>query len=524
MTVVWRSRWHDATRFFVAAAIGLLPGATAWVLVRTLIQRPLDSFVSNRWNDSVGYWHQIKSFSQVGFQCGHYSWNEIGAPIDALHYDVHGPLFPMLYGGFASVFGWKPYSAFYYNSVVVALGVLIFGALTAATLRQMALLSAMLCCSWTVPLYLISPNEEPVHMAAALVFAGMFGRRLLVSRDVSRTERCLSWAFLTGMCLMRMSWCILAVPLLLLDDRRGSGTAPLRALALGGIYAAGVMTLFRLIAAPGGNVTVSLLSSLATSPGAGLRLVVSRLAPNVHATFTGPRYGTLQAWLCIGLLVVVLAIAVNAWLRDRSAGAPVESRQALAEMAFHWYQLGGILLLSWLFYIADGFERIHLSHLLLSLALLLVARREWVLVGAIVVMLVGAPRGFRDFTNDHWDDFRVDTTMVGDSAAALARLTPYEESAPSPWCNTIMIHLNKYDWHVIAIPPGMGVSWAFKLDEPRQPIQSRYVLGSDEELEPLLAHPSARLLLLDRLPDGLGVYLNQRSACESVFHRRKSRQ
>ena len=175
-------------RFRIAAlaAIGLAPGALTLLFVRLLIDRPLRAFVPNRWNDSVGYWHQIKSFSRVGFACGQYGWNETGAPIGALHYDVHGPLFPMLYGSLASVFGWAPWSAFLYNWAIVAAGVVIFGALTSLTPRQLLLLGGVVCCSWTLPLYLLSPNQEPVHVAAAFVFAGVFGRLLFTSRDLSR--------------------------------------------------------------------------------------------------------------------------------------------------------------------------------------------------------------------------------------------------------------------------------------------------------------------------------------------------
>ena len=270
------------------------------------------------------------------------------------------------------------------------------------------------------------------------------------------------------MSLMRLTWCVLAVPLLILGRRRVSKWGVVGALAFGALYLLGIETVFRLIAAPGGNSTVTLLSLLLESPRAGMEAIVARITPNIGATFIGTRYGVVQAWLYVAVLLGVLVVGL--WerfgRRSRTAALPLAT---MREVVFHWYQLGPMLVACWVFYIADGYERVLLPHLLLSLVLLVLARRDWLVIAVIVAMAAATPRAMRDFVKDHSSDLHIDTLALQETTDALALLVPYQKDAPSPWCNTMLINLDLYDWHVIAIPPGIGVSWAFHLDELPSP-------------------------------------------------------
>jgi hypothetical protein len=496
-------------------AIGSIPAVWTLLSVRFLIERPLSAFVACKWNDTVEYWHQIKSFSEVGFACGYYGYNELRTPIDAFHFDVHGPVFPMVYGSLAAVFGWTPWSAFFYNWAVFAAGVVTFGMLAALTPRQVALLAGIVGCCWTIPLWLLAPTEEPLHMAAAFVFAAAFARLLFGSRPLTRGALVALWAFLTAMSLMRLSWAVLALPLLLLSPGWRSRKAVLGAVVAGVLYILGAIFVFHLIAAPGGNSLVELLDGLLVSPGKAVQAVAVQVAPNVEAALVGTRYGVVQTWLCMALLLVLLGIGIKAWRRSTpSRGAEMEARRALNQSLFHCFQLGTILVGCWLLYYPNGYERVLLPHLLLSLALLVVAGRNGLIAAVIVVMAAAAPLARRDFVDDQSLDLHVDTAALRAATESFERVVSYQRDAPSPWCNTVLIDLPQYDWHVIAIPAGLGVEWTSVIDPPVHPLFSKYVWMIPQAIERVRAtYGSPELTLLLRFDDGMELYRNERSAC-----------
>ncbi|MBX3086366.1 MAG: hypothetical protein KF716_32315 [Anaerolineae bacterium] len=469
----------------------------------------------------MSYWHYIKSFSSVGFMNGYYTLNEIPALFSAVHYDVHGPLFQMMYGSLAHFFGWQPYSAIFYNIVILAAGIVIFSQLAALNIRQLLFLIAVLSVFWVIPLYLVSPNQEPVHLAAALVFAGVFGRLMFISRRIPAWGHALFWLFLLYLSLMRFSWCLLAIPYLILTSARISKWSILRSVIIGGAYTYGVMTIFRYIAAPGLNSIVGLMDTLSRSVWEGVQTIALRFMADFVLTFgigspEGLRFGNWQACIYIALLTILLVIGLGARRMARTHSTVGEkARTTLIEVSFHWYQLGVMLLLSWLLYIPNGYERVLGAHLLLSLALLIAARRERLVLGLSIALAIAVPRAALDFVHDYNADFNINMDQFQAASETLAQYMPYQVDAPSSWCNTVLLQLEHYDWHVIAIPAGIGVSFAWSFDKlPHQP-RSRYVLATESELEPFRkAQPPVQLLWTGQLPDGLGIYVNESIECQ----------
>jgi hypothetical protein len=65
----------------------------------------------------------------------------------------------------------------------------------------------------------------------------------------------------------------------------------------------------------------------------------------------------------------------------------------------------------------------------------------------------------------------------------------YDEDAPSPWCNTVVIPVALYDSRVTLVPAGMGVSYTLPQPDARpRPVRSRYVLVAEtaSDLAPLV--------------------------------------
>src|SRR4051794_8205720 len=70
-------------------------------LAGTLLHLNIQTYIpshANTFNDAILYWRQIYSFSQVGFNAGYYTLNELAAPSPLSHYFFYGPFLPMIYG------------------------------------------------------------------------------------------------------------------------------------------------------------------------------------------------------------------------------------------------------------------------------------------------------------------------------------------------------------------------------------------------------------------------------------------
>jgi hypothetical protein len=97
------------------AVAALAPAVATWLLVRVHLDAHLGDFVPAFENDQIGYWHYVLSFGHVGFESGYYTPNEHPAAAGLVHFDVHGPFFPMLYGSVARLVGWDLDSGTYFN-------------------------------------------------------------------------------------------------------------------------------------------------------------------------------------------------------------------------------------------------------------------------------------------------------------------------------------------------------------------------------------------------------------------------
>jgi hypothetical protein len=75
---------------------------------------------------------------------------------------------------------------------------------------------------------------------------------------------------------------------------------------------------------------------------------------------------------------------------------------------------------------------------------------------------------------DAWrPNFALDQSVLSAERAAYLRTIPYTEDPNTPWCNTILVPIEAYDWRITLIPPGLGVS---------------YYLGGDMKLPPKSAY------------------------------------
>src|SRR5262245_38029134 len=125
----------------LSALVVSLPVLETLFLLRG-IGGSLQTFVptySGVYNDALGYWRTVLTFSQVGFQGGYYTFNELPAPASFTHFYVYGPMYPLIYGTLGRVFGWYPVTGVIINLGLVSAAIVGFITLTRPDKRQLIL-------------------------------------------------------------------------------------------------------------------------------------------------------------------------------------------------------------------------------------------------------------------------------------------------------------------------------------------------------------------------------------------------
>ena len=458
-----------------------------------MLDGSIGDFVPHVWNDQVGYWHYVASFKEHGFDTGYYTANEHPAAVGFIHYDVHGPVFQMLYGTVAKLAGWDLETGIYFNMAVVAAGVVVFCLAAGLDRRQVALAGAVVLLSGPVLLYLPTTSQEPLQQAIAMALAAVACLLLAGDRPVSRGALVAMLALVAAVSLIRFSWALLALPLLLLATARWTRGSLFRIVGVSVVLGALVLLVFSSISAPGGNAPLAVLADLPSRPWATTRELFGDAWRNLGDFFGNGIVG-LQAIQIVALIAVAAVMVRRAW------GTP-----AAREWLFHVFNLGAIVVAGLFLYLPEGYHRVMGAHLLLSL-LVMVRFRHFALVAGVAltnVLLVGS---FVDSYRLWEPNFRIDREGVARQRQQLARHIRYEEGAPSAWCNTVLLPVEMYDARVTLVPAGMGISYALlDSDDPlRAPVKSRYILlgegrsGIDpivrrERLEPVATLPSGRL-------------------------------
>jgi hypothetical protein len=510
-----------ALRSLIHLAVAAAPAILTLLLTREQLGAGVGDFVPSFWNDQVGYWHRIASFSNVGFGFGYYSPGEVAMPVDAIRFGVNGPWFPTFYGSFAALFGWTAWSSIPFNMVAVGLGLTIFLVLVRASVRTALLAALAVCTLWPVLLYIPTASQESLQQSIAMALAGIFVRAIARGRSLSTREKMLSIAFVIVATLFRFSWGIVLPWLLALylprPTRRSVGTA----IVAGAVVTAIAVKVSGMFQPAGNNSVTDTFDKVRHDPFTGSWDVVQLVADNLR-TFLYPDARStmdptavvpssasiditnLQSWIIVGL--VVLAILAIVAALTRSPRLPRVLRDIpVRESGFHFINLGLMTLAALALYLPFGFYRVLGAHLLLSV-LVLIGLHRWrpvLLIAALNLLL--APSFLAAY--DRWaPNFHLDQQVIAQSKRLVSQHVRYEHGARNPWCNTILMPVSVYDWRVTVIPPGLGISYGGVENQTAIP-KSRYVLLPSDFTETI---PGLRKLVTT--PAGT-FYENPGSAC-----------
>jgi hypothetical protein len=170
---------------------------------------------------------------------------------------------------------------------------------------------------------------------------------------------------------------------------------------------------------------------------------------------------------------VVLFVGLIVVWRGRVRAA----RRSGENFGFHIYNLTIILMLSLFFYRSSGYYRIFAIHLLVTL-LLLIGFKHYRLVGIFIIIgLIGAPVFFNNYKGQHDFSFHPerDAVKLDSMRATFEQEMVYKPDASNAWCNTVLIPTQFLDYHVLAVPAKIGISFLW-FGDVNFPLKSHYLL------------------------------------------------
>ena len=473
------------------AAIASLPILVAAIFARVLLGgTPVTAipYVS----DEIAYWTQIAAFQVAGFHGGYTTVNEQPARAAFSHFGPQGPAFAMLYGAVARLAGWQYQSGPFFGAAAVALGAAVWIAVARPERLRAALLLATF---W--PIILAAPNtmQESLHFGIGAVLAALIGV-LFTDGSPSRSHIRLTWAFLAAAALVRPTWALLAIGLgWQLARKRGASHS--RGLATGALIAGALYLAFTYLAAPYRGASL------------GLDLFTGGVTPAFVALFSGlTGFGRwlfgeaepLERFYRFELLAVALLAGLSA-ARAREAAtrhvmAAIAATVCITIAANLTLQNVG----AWRDYRAS-------TPVLLMAVLAAAAARErwsWAIVAAHLVVAPLAVTTFKDFQGPRWQ--RADPAAAIERFAGSIRGHMGYDPALSGWGNTVLIGVNRYDYPLLGVPRGMGLSVTFDWAKLPAPARSRYLLLAEPDLAAVAGR--MRLQKLADTPMG-GLYENE---------------
>jgi hypothetical protein len=505
------SRHKNYLFLLQAFLIAIVPVVVTWLLITLHLHGDFSTYVPTFGSDPVGYWHYTLTFSHVGFNGGYYVPNEIPAPFSPIHFDVIGPVFPILYGSVAHFTGWGWTTGIIFNAILVTAALFLFIAILRPDRNQALLIALVSGTSWIFILYLPSMFQESIHIAVAIAAAAFFYQLLTRPSVVSPFLRLLAGLFIITAALLRPSWCVLLLPYFLLQQENKSRRAFLMALLKTVIITFIILQVLKYVSPPSNN---SVLDSTASFQNgsfvAGFTKLFSGFATNIIW------YGLHGLENPLNLLVITQVLVILAF-QFRLAKFSLRQWRKInisPEVAFHLFNLGGIVLSGMFIYLAWGFDRVFTPHLILS-ALLLIAYRRYRLVAVLIgtnLLLIGV---FLSLFSNYWaKDFASDPADYAEKQAEMASYIAYDSDAVTPWCNTLLLDVRLFDERVLSVPAGIGVSYVMRLDKLQFPLKSRYLLfnsSADQDLYASLK-PHLNAHLLAHLPAG-DLYINDDAQC-----------
>ncbi len=489
-------------RLGFALRLALLIGAPAIGFSAGLVHfdYSLTEFTPSIPNDQVGYFLMSQAFDRCGFNGGYFTLGEQPAPASFSHMGVHGPLFPVLYGSLGRCFGLSYRSGLFFNVGLLSLAIALYCALARPSPRLVLVLALFFLTYWPYYAFVYSWMQDTLHLALAVVFAGIFST-LLAHAPLSRTLwfRVAAVVFVCAAALLRISWALTLPPLFLLFLERYTWKSVTLALAAsaGGIL--GLMATFRWLCAPYPNVpTAFLMNKLLTldvAPHVFLSHVWANLQEFRHfyraleKTVGYEHLGLLGLFSVLSGLVLTMRFWPSKWAAPLRRWG-VTDRPADTFFCCYNQLVITVATVATYFVGNGGAMRLFATYVPLTLLVALASGKRiyrYLLVAVIGFNLLVSTRCLRQVNEITRDSFSyaARTAAFQDAIRDKIVFTP----GANAWDNTLLS--DRLPGEFAGLPPGIGVSYIISLESLAKP-KSRYILAERDVVE--RARTKVRLL------------------------------
>jgi hypothetical protein len=463
------------------------------------------------WNDEIGYWSWVRSFSQVGFNVGYNAPNELTAPLAFSHYGEGSPFYIYIYGFIAQLVGWSPELPLLINFSLLALVILCFIRFMNFDSVQIFFASLVTLLTWPILIFLGRTSHETLNHVIGFITAGIF-YVLLTKERVRPTAKILYVCVFCFASLVRLSWGLLLIPLVYLCLsgsvlRRAVGSMFLGA----GLFLGTIVLTGYLVPPVNNSIFFTFQQSIMLGPQVFIEQVLRQfkgmfrtghLTPNIAVVF--------ELLVILGWSLIRLGRFVRAQLPLASI---IQTRTAL-----DIYNVSTLLVAGLFFYMQSGFYRIFIPSILIIL-LLMIAQKDYKFLSALLMLQLFCFSPYVTYPGDY-DDFRTnfttDITTMERLKDTLGAFVSFDANTSNPWCNTILIPLDYFDYRVTLLPPGIGISYVvdsspLKLGVVKFPLKSHYLLFDQQTYEKFSEALNVDLLASEEIGN---LYRNLDSSCE----------
>jgi len=503
---------RNSVRFFLILLVSTLPILLTVLFLSHTGLGQITDYVPGVPNDTVGYWHYILTFSEVGFNGGYYSPDESITPIDFIRFDVHGPMFPIIYGSVARLIGWQPYTGTIINLVFLSSTLFAFMFVARLDHIQIIVLGILVGSYWPLQLTLPIIMQETFHYSMSLLIAAIIAC-LLLQPNINKKVVVVFAIFIFIVSLVRFSWALIYVPVLILALRPLNWKRLIWAFLISATLTTAILLTFRWITPPGFNTILDTLALFQQSFQSGWVAMLKAFQKNWDAYLVILNmYGgyNVEAHASI-LLILLVFLALGGLLLTlilRSSNVVLRY-----ELVFHLLNLVPFTFLVFILYAAFNFYRILSIPIFLSILILLIRRRWW-LIAVIIIMNLYFSNAFLQTYARYGSEYHLDHNQLETWRQDFRQYIAFDPAAVNPWCNTLYIPIELYDSRLTTLPAGIGINWSHRPVNQQYPLKSRYLLFDDAKDGGRFDTLRDRLnvQLLGRLSIG-DLYLNLDAAC-----------
>ena len=463
-------------RIAAASGLAVLPVVVAAILSKSLFgASPRDALPLI--NDEVAYWNQVATFAAAGFSGGYITVDERPSRTGWSHFGPHGPAFPMLYGVPAKVLGWRYASGPVFGAIAFLTAAMLFILLTRP---PPLLIAALLASFWPLIVALPTTMQEPLHFAIGCALAVLLLRVLKDEDNPMPARSLVAIALALGAAsLVRPVWALLAIPVgWHAGRRRGLAHRALGA-AAGMAFMAVTYAAFMNLAAPFPGTGSPQLADLVNDPRDAVRRVIRRATVESPEDWLFKEAHPLERMVRVEFVALATLACALSFRRGTPAGVKRVDRFVAAAIVL---LLAAVLTLGT---IGSWQDFRSTTPLLLMLLLLCVSTRPRLVWTLVAVHVIAAPLALSAFEQLHNTRFSAERRHVVEEFARSIRHHITYDPTLSSWGNTLLVHADRYQAPLLALPPGVGASAVVYWEDVMLPLRSRYVLLSPAEIDRL---------------------------------------